>query len=398
MMESLYSYQNQLLASTEFFFRRSFIDSVEWNDRLIGIVGARGAGKTTCLLQRLQDIGTSDLSNLYVTLDNLSNPYSTLIALAETFHSRGGKVLILDEIHKYPGWAGELKNIYDRFPRLKVIYSGSSTLKIRDEAVDLSRRAVVYQLQGLSFREYLEIIIKCSLPKISLHELLNDHIGFSIRLIKDLKPLAYFKPYLKNGYFPFFLQSEKTYLFKLQAIINYILESEIPGIINIEYRNIQKMKRALQYIAANLPYQPNISKLAESIELNRNSLLTYLGLMERAGIITSLYQSGSFYGKLTKPGKILLHHPNLSFALNSGEANIGNLRECFFVNQLAHSHKVELAVKGDFMIDGKYLFEIGGKGKKGKQIAGMQEAFIVADDLETGFDNKIPLWLFGFLY
>jgi len=397
-MEELYRYQNQLLASTDFLFRRSFLDSVEWNERLIGIVGARGAGKTTCLLQRLQEIGTSDLTNLYVSLDNLANPFPTLLELADVFHGRGGKVLILDEIHKYSGWAAELKNMYDLFPRLKIVYSGSSILKIRDEAVDLSRRAVVYHLQGLSFREYLEIVAKCSLPMTSLDALINDHMGFSIRLIKELKPLAYFKPYLKNGYFPFFLQSEKTYLFKLQGIINYILESEIPGFFNIEYRSIQKMKRALQYISANLPYQPNISKLSESIELNRNSLLIYLSFMESAGIITSLYHSGSFYGKLSKPGKILLHHPNLSFALNPGEANYGNLRECFFVNQVAHSHKVELAGKGDFLVDEKYLFEIGGKGKTRKQVAGQENAYIVADDLETGFENKIPLWLFGFLY
>jgi len=338
------------------------------------------------------------ISRPYVSLDNLANPFPTLLDLAEAFHNRGGKVLILDEIHKYSGWAAELKNIYDRFPRLKIIYSGSSILRIKDEAVDLSRRAVVYQLQGLSFREYLEIVENCSLPKTSLEELMHDHVGFSIRLVKELKPLAHFKTYLKNGYFPFFLQSETTYLFKLQAIINYILESEIPGFFHIEYRSIQKMKRALQYISANLPYQPNISKLSESVELNRNSLLIYLGLMEKAGIITSLYHSGSFYGKLSKPGKILLHHPNLSFALNPGEANYGNLRECFFVNQVAHAHKVELALKGDFLIDEKYLFEIGGKGKTGKQIAGNRDSFLVADDLETGFENKIPLWLFGFLY
>lgn len=397
-MEALYKYQHQLLASTDFLFRRSFLDTVEWNERLIGVVGARGAGKTTCLLQHLQEIGADDPSNLYVTLDNLSNPFPNLLELAETFHKRGGKTLFLDEIHKYPGWAAELKNIYDQFPGLKVIYSGSSILKIIDEGVDLSRRAVVYHLQGLSFREYIEIVENRSLPQIELDTLLAEHINISITLIKELKPLAHFSSYLKYGFYPFFLPSEKTYLFKLQAVINYILESEIPGFFNLEYRNVQKMKRALQYIAANLPYQPNITRLSESIELNRNSLLQYLGYMENAGIITCLYHAGSFYGKLSKPGKILLHHPNLAHALNSGEVNSGNLRETFFVSQIGWEHQVELAAKGDFLIDEKYHFEIGGKGKTGKQIAGEKNAYIVADDIETGFENKIPLWLFGFLY
>lgn len=263
-MESLYRYQNQLLASTDFLFRRSFLDQVEWNERLIGVVGARGAGKTTCLLQHLMELDASDMSHLYVSLDNLSNPFPNILKLAETFHLRGGKVLILDEIHKYPGWAAELKNIYDQFPRLKIIYSGFSILKIIDEGVDLSRRAVVYHLKGLSFREYLEIVEKRSFPKFSLDELLSDHRMISLALLKNLKPFARLSSYVKNGFYPFFLQSERTYQFKLQAIVNYILESEIPGFFNVEYRNVHKMKRALRYIAANLPHQPNITKLSEA--------------------------------------------------------------------------------------------------------------------------------------
>jgi len=397
-MDTLYQYQNQLITSTEFLFRRGFLDKIEWKERLVGLLGARGVGKTTCLLQHLTENGLPDKSRLYVTLDNLSNPYPTLVSLAETFYRQGGKQLIVDEIHKYPGWASELKNIYDLFPGLKVVFSGSSILKLLDEGVDLSRRAVFYHLYGLSFREYLEIQTGKRLPYFSLNEILKDHETIAFSLIKNLKPLQYFSDYLKWGYFPFFLQSQTTYHYKLQGIISYVIENEIPAISNLDIRNIQKIKRALQIISANVPFQPNITKLSEALELNRNTLLQYLGLLEKTGIIVSLYSSGSFYGKLTKPGKILLNHPNLSFALSTGEVNPGSVREGFFVNQLISNHKVELADKADFLVDNSFTFEIGGKGKSKRQITGTKTGFVVADDIEHGFENKIPLWLFGFLY
>jgi uncharacterized protein len=397
-MERLYQYQNQLITSTEFLFRRGFLDKIEWNERLIGLLGARGVGKTTCLLQYLTENGLPDKSRLYVTLDNLSNPYPTLVSLAETFYRQGGKQLIVDEIHKYPGWASELKNIYDLLPGLKVVFSGSSILKLLDEGVDLSRRAVLYHLYGLSFREYLEIQTGKKLPYFSLNEILKDHETIAVSLIKNLKPLQYFSDYLRGGYFPFFLQSQTTYHYKLQGIINCVIENEIPAISNLDIRNIQKIKRALQIIAANVPFQPNITKLSEALELNRNTLLQYLGLLEKTGIIVSLYSSGSFYGKLTKPGKILLSHPNLSFALSSVEVNPGSVREGFFVNQLIINHKVELAAKADFLVDNSLTFEIGGKGKSKRQITETKSGFVIADDIEHGFENKIPLWLFGFLY
>jgi uncharacterized protein len=397
-MNELYQYQNQLIASTEFLFRRGFIDKIEWNERLVGLLGPRGVGKTTCLLQHLTENGQPDKSRLYVTLDNLSNPFPTLLSLAETFYRQGGKQLIVDEIHKYPGWAAELKNIYDLYPGLKVVFSGSSILKLLDEGVDLSRRAVLYHLYGLSFREFLEIQTKQKLPYFTLNEILKDHESIALSLIKNLKPLQYFSDYLKWGFFPFYLQSQATYRFKLQGTINYVIENEIPAISNLDIRNIQKIKKALQIIAASVPFQPNITKLSEALELNRNTLLQYLGLLEKTGIILSLFSSGSFYGKLTKPGKILLSHPNLSYSLSTGEINPGSVREGFFVNQLITNHKVELAAKADFLVDNSFTFEIGGKGKSKKQISGTSLSFLVADDIELGFQNKVPLWLFGFLY
>ena len=397
-MDTLYRYQNQLIASTDFLFRRPLVDQIEWNERLIGLVGSRGVGKTTCLLQHLSDQPNPDKTRLYVTLDNLSNPYPTLILLAEKFVSLGGKELIIDEIHKYPNWAAEIKNIYDLFPRLKVVFSGSSTLKLMDSEVDLSRRAVFYQLQGLSFREFLQIQTKKVFPAFSLPDILKKHEMISWSVAKEVKPLQYFSDYLKWGYFPFYLQSTSTYPFKLQGIINYILESEIPALSNLDFRNILKMKRALQIIAENVPYQPNITQLSAALELNRNTLLQYLSYLEKTEIITSLYNAGSFYGKLTKPGKILIRHPNISFALAQGEVNRGSIREGFFVNQLIIGHKIELAEKADFFVDDKYLFEIGGKSKTRKQIVRSSEGYIIKDDIETSEKECIPLWLFGFLY
>ncbi|MBL7111894.1 MAG: ATP-binding protein [Bacteroidales bacterium] len=397
-METLYNYQNQLIASTEFSFRRLVIDTIEWNERLVGLLGPRGVGKTTCLLQRLMDEPYPDQTRLYVSLDNLANPYPTLLALAETFYRQGGKLLILDEIHKYPGWAAEIKNIYDLYPELRVVFSGSSILKLMYQGVDLSRRAVIYYLHGLSFREFLQIQTGKKFPSCDLDKILKDHVSVALSIVKEIKPLQYFPDYLTWGYYPFFLQGTSTYPLKLQAIINYILETEIPAISNLDIRNIQKIKRALQIIAEHVPYQPNITKLSSSLELNRNTLLQYLVFLEQTGIITSLYHTGSFYGKLTKPGKILLHHPNHSFTLSSGEVNKGSIREGFFVNQLSVGHKVEMAMKGDFLIDERYTFEIGGKGKTRKQIVTASPGYLVSDDIEVGFKNKIPLWLFGFLY
>jgi uncharacterized protein len=397
-MESLYKYQNQLLAATDFLFRRDLIDQIDWKERLIGLVGPRGVGKTTCLLQFLSEQKFTGKASLYVSLDNLANPYKSLLELAEQFAKQGGKQLIIDEIHKYPDWAAELKNIYDLYPGLKVVFSGSSILQLHSGGTDLSRRAVLYHLNGLSFREYLQIALKREFPVIGLNEIIKDHEKVSFDLCKKFKPFEYFGDYLNFGYFPFFLQSVNSYHLKLEGVINFIIENEIPVLSSIDSRNIQKIKKMLQIIAVNVPFQPNITRLSESLDMNRNTLLQYLTFLEKTGIIISLYHSGSFYGKLTKPGKILLNHPNFAFTLATGDVNQGSIRESFFVNQVRGNHKIELAEKGDFISDDNLIFEIGGKGKTRKQIAGIKNSFLVMDDIEQGFENKIPLWLFGFLY
>jgi predicted AAA+ superfamily ATPase len=397
-MEILYLYQDQLIRASEFSFRRNFLDQIEWNERLIGLIGAKGVGKTTILLQHLMESTTSRDETLYVTIDNVSMAVESLFSLAENFFKVGGKRLYIDEIHKYPNWALELKNIYDLLPKLKVVFSGSSMIKILSEGADLSRRAVLYHLSGLSYREFLQIILSQEFPAFPLLEILNNHVQIARELSTKFKPLQFFNRYLKTGYYPFFLQSESTYEMKLNSTINYILENEIAGILRSDLRTNRKFKRLLQIIASNVPFQPNITKLAEALELNRNTLLNYLNLLDTAEITHSIFSSGSFYGKLSKPEKILLSHPNLSYCLNGSVQNQGSIRESFFVNQLKTKQTVEISAKADFLVDGKFTFEIGGQGKSSRQISGIPESYLVVDDIEVGYKNKIPLWLFGFLY
>jgi len=397
-MERLYLFQEQLIRATSFLFRRDFIDQIEWNERLIGLIGARGVGKTTLILQHLTENTESKEETLYITIDNLVMPIESLFTFAEEFYKSGGKRLYIDEIHKFPNWAIELKNIYDLIPGLKVVFSGSSILKILDDKTDLSRRAVIYSIPGLSFREFLQIKLSIELPVYNLEKILNSHESIASSLVRSFQPLALYNQYMKFGHYPYFLQSENTYGIKLNSTINYVLENEISTFLRADLRTTQKLKRLLFIIAASVPFQPNISKLAHALELNRTTLLSYLSLLDTADIIHSLFNSGSFYGKLSKPGKILLLHPNVAFCMNPQNINQGSLRESFIVNQLKYNHKVELSNVADFLIDEKITFEIGGKGKTRRQIKNVPESYIIADDLETGFKNKIPMWLFGFLY
>jgi hypothetical protein len=397
-MDELYLFQEQLIRASNFLFRRDFIDEIEWSDRLIGLVGARGVGKTTIMLQHLKENSASREVTLYLTADNLAMPLDSLFTLAESFYKLGGKRLYIDEIHKYPQWALELKNIYDLIPSLQVVFSGSSMLKILGGETDLSRRAVIYQVPGLSYREYLQIKLSLELPRFTLIQIITDHESISSQLAERFKPLQHLSSYLKFGYYPFFLESENSYSIKLNSTINYILENEISGILRSDIKTIQKFKRLLHIIAASVPFQPNIKKLAESLDLNRNTLLSYLNLLNVAEITHSIYSSGSFYGKLSKPEKILLYHPNLAYCLNAVTQNQGSIRESFVVNQLKLNHKIEISTKADFLIEDKYMFEVGGKGKSTRQISGIPESYVIADDLEIGYRNTIPMWLIGFLY
>jgi hypothetical protein len=378
-------------------FQRSLSSEIDWNDRLIGIKGARGAGKTTLLLQHARQSLPGDDKTLYVSLDDLYFTENRLYDLADGFLKQGGRYLLLDEVHRYSNWSQELKNIYDDFADLKIIFTGSSIIHLDRAKGDLSRRAVLYELPGLSFREFLQVTTMYNFGKITLEELVQHHVELARLVVAKLHPLEHFKKYLRYGYYPYFLENERSYPQKLAETISLALTSDLPAIHSITYASIEKIRLLLHIIAESVPFKPNISKLSEHIGVTRNSVGDFLRYLEDLRIIRGLYPTGQGMPLLQKPEKIYLHHPNLIYSLSSDKAETGNLRESFFVNQAGAALPVAYSQDSDFTI-GKYTFEVGGKNKTSSQIKHLESAFIAADDIEIGYDQRIPLWLFGFFY
>jgi predicted AAA+ superfamily ATPase len=379
-------------------FTRYLYDHIAWNNRLIGIVGAKGVGKTTLMLQYVkQNFSNSDKA-LYASLDNLWFAQHSLLELADMFHSYGGTHLFLDEVHRYADWAREIKNIYDSYPALYVVFTGSSMLEIFQASVDFSRRIISYELKGLSFREFLKFDGKIDLPVFSLDEILKNHRMIANNIVAQIKILPQFKNYLEYGYYPYYKEDMLTYPVRVAKSINKTFDEDLPAIEPVEYATTVKLKKLLAVIAEMVPFQPNIASLSGNVELSRNILVKYLYLLDKAGLINCISGDKISLEKLSKPDKIYLENTNIISALAVGNANTGNVRETFFANQLRTKHTVNTAANGDFTIDRKFVFEIGGKNKSNSQIKNIENSYIAADDLETGFANKIPLWLFGFLY
>lgn len=380
-------------------FVRSLEADINWNARLIGIKGARGVGKTTLLLQHIKMKLSAALDRtLFVSLDSIWFTNNTLVALADDFVKRGGQYLFLDEVHRYPNWSQELKNIYDDYPGLKVVFTGSSLLEILNARADLSRRAVVYTMQGLSFREYLSIETKQNFEKLSLEHILNNHTDIVPLITSKVRPLQYFNGYLKQGYYPFYKEELDLYVPRLEEVINMMLELELPLLRGLDLVYVPKIKQLLLIIAESVPFVPNVSKLSEKMGISRSTLLLYLHYLAEIGLTINLFKESGGISMLQKPLKVYLENSNLMYVLARQTSNTGNVRETFFANQLIYQNNIRYSEKGDFLVNEKYVFEIGGKDKSSKQLQGMENAFIVADDIEYGFQNKIPLWLFGFLY
>jgi len=397
MQQLLEKYQKKLLY-TNTDFVRGLYQKIDWNSRLIGIKGQRGVGKTTLLLQRLKLNPALAKTALYVSLDNFWFTQNNLLDLADDFVKNGGTHLFLDEVHKYPNWSITLKNLYDDYPELNIVFTASSLLEILNSAADLSRRAVVYTLQGLSYREFLEYELKLKFPVISsVQQLVEEHQTLALKVCEATKPLQHFKTYLQYGYFPFYKESINTN--KIEEITRLILEIELPQLRGVEVGLIYKLKQLLSIIAESVPYTPNISKLSEKIGVNRNTLATYLNYLDEAQLTKNLYRDANGVSLLQKPAKIYLENTNLIQVFsNDNQGNVGNIRETFFINQLAESNLVEFTEKGDFSINRKYIFEVGGKNKTVHQISDVADAFVAADDIEIGSRQTIPLYLFGFLY
>jgi predicted AAA+ superfamily ATPase len=398
-MESLVSKFYSKLGATSTDFVRDTMYQVNWNARLIGLKGARGIGKTTLLLQYIKLHLSDQLDKtLYVSLDALWFNTNSLMDLVDEFSKKGGKYLFIDEVHKLQGWPQVLKNIYDENPHLNIVFTGSSLLEILNARADLSRRAVVYEMQGFSFREYLSIESGINFEILSLEQILNNHLQEAQKINQKIKPFQYFETYLKQGYYPFYREQPDLYEIRLGEVINMILEIELPQLRGVELAYISKVKQLLVIIAESVPFMPNVSKLSEKININRATLLSYLHYLSEIGLTHNLFKDSYGISRLQKPAKIYLENTNLIYLLAQQNANVGNVRETFFINQLNYKHSVTYAEQTDFKIDDIYYFEIGGKNKTNKQIATLENSYIVADDIEYGYQNKIPLWLFGFMY
>ena len=397
-MDTLIEKSYQKVRDIDTRFIRSIMNKIDWDDRLIGIRGARGTGKTTLLLQRIKKFLGNTCETLYVSLDNLWFAEHNLLHLVDFFVKRGGKYLFLDEVHKYPKWSQAVKNIYDDFPALKVVFTGSSLLEILNARADLSRRAIVYDIQGLSYREFLNITQKTDFQTLPLSDILTNHKEISDKILLKVKPLQFFNDYLQHGYYPFFTEGIVRFPYRLEEVVNMILEVELPLLRKVEPAYILKIKQLLQIISESVPFIPNIDNLSKRIGIHRNTLLSYLCYLRETRLTNHLHKDISGINRLQKPEKIYLENSNLAYALAENNTDIGNMRETFFLNQLSYNHAVEYSNSGDFLVDKKFLFEIGGRSKTGKQIKGASNAYIVADNIEYGFDKKIPLWLFGMLY
>ena len=394
-MNELISYSKKKIANTSNVFKRYLFEEIDTERQLIGIKGARGSGKTTLLLQLLKDKNKSEV--LYVSLDNLYFTNNTLYDLASEFSKRGGKYLYIDEVHKYPNWSQEIKNIYDSIEDLKLVFTSSSALEINKGKYDLSRRAVVFDLVGLSYREFLEFKYSIKLPTISFVDIISKHEDVVELYLNDIKPLKYFEEYLESGYYPFFKKEGKFYHQQLAQTINLVIETDLPAIYNVDYNTVLKLKKILFLLGGMVPYIPNLNKLAQQVGTTRDSLLKYLHLLHNAHILKWLGRDSYGINFMNKPEKLYLDNTNIAFALTR-HADLGTLRETFFLNQVSVVSTVTYPEVGDFMVDGEYLVEVGGKNKDYKQIAGINKSFIAADNMEYGNGNKIPLWLFGFLY
>ena len=396
MLEKLFEKSNKILKLQNYSYKRYFYYSINFNDKMVGILGSRGVGKTTVIIQYLNSLEVSKSKKLYFSADSIITSSLSLYEIADEFCKSGGEVLAIDEIHKYKDFEKELKEIYD-FLDLKVIFSGSSALQLEHKKADLSRRAVLYRVQGLSFREFLELKLARKFQSYTLEEILENHVDIADDIISILKPFEYFKEYLQYGYFPYYFENKETYSIKLEETVNTVIESDLPIVFSIEPQNIQKLKQLVNLICTSKPYELNISSLSKKIGINRNTLYQYIYYLTMGNIFMALKGKAKGDTIFSKPQKLYLNNPNLSFTYCQSN-EVGTIREQFFLNMLSQKYTLLYPKRGDFLVDEIYTFEVGGKNKGFEQIKDLANAFVVADDIEIGFKNKIPLWLFGFLY
>ena len=405
-MEILFEISNRRVSAVSEQFQRSLKKQINWHSRLVEIRGSRGVGKTTLLLQQVKKKHMArPQEGLYVSLDDAYFYEQSLVDFADQYVKYGGTHLYLDEVHKYPvkkkgmDWSRELKIIYDRYPELQIVFTGSSILELYRGEGDLSRRRSTYIMSGLSFREYLIYHNVIEIESIELSEILADHIHFAREISSKVKILKHFKDYLQYGYYPFYKEDPDHYYLRIKDVISLILEGDIPASVDIHFDSIFKLKRLLGAIATSSPYTPNLVQLRADLQISdQRTLIKYLEYLEKAELLNALQKDATGNRILRKPDRLYLNNSNLMYALSLNRVVKGNVRETFFLNQLRYKHQVTYPNSGDFRVNDQYIFEVGGKGKDSRQIKDVESGFIAADDIELGIGNKIPLWLFGFLY
>ncbi len=400
-METLIKRHLNRMQTVNLDFVRNIMDEIDWNERLLMIKGQRGVGKTTLMTQRIMQVfgPTNTTDVLYVSLDNIYFGTHRLLDFIEQFHAQGGKYLFLDEVHKYKGWSLEIKNAYDEFTDMHFVLSGSSLVNLSDGEADLSRRCITYTMLGLSFREYLRMFHQKDFRKRTLQEILTNGNSICAEVNAQLRPLPLFSEYLRYGYYPFLKEGQSNYYVRIENVVNNTIEVELPQLRKLDVGNIRKVKSLLGILSSNVPFALDTVKLATMAEISRTTLLNYLQILSEARLIQLLYSDATNVKRLQKPDKIYLENPNMLYALATTQVNEGTEREVFFINQLSSSHVVEYSkTSADFTIDHQYTVEVGGRSKDGKQIAGVAKGYIASADEEYVLGNKIPLWLFGFLY
>ena len=396
-MDVLVEFQENLLRSVTNDFRRYLHNRINWNERMIGIKGPRGAGKTTLILQHLKyDLGMPS-NALYITADHTWFYNHTLLDTANDWYKQGGKILFIDEVHKYPNWSVELKNIYDGLPEMQVVFSASSALDIYRGEADLSRRVISYSLAGLSFREFLLFTNKLSFDSLKIEDIIQDHRSLSRSITNGFRPIPTFQNYLQVGYLPIIAEGEDSYLLKLNQVINTIVDTDLAYIATYNSGTATKVKKLLGVIAESVPFKPNIAALARKLDLSRDSVYQYIYQLRDAKLLNTLSSDGKGVSVLQKPDKIFLENTNFAFALKNNP-DTGNLRETFVLNQLLNAGlPVSSPSDGDFKVN-ELTIEVGGKNKNTSQVKHLDNYLVAADDIEIGNGNKVPIWLFGFLY
>lgn len=405
-MQEIFNYSNSIIQKVDLDFKRHLFSVINWDSRLIEILGSRGVGKTTLMLQKAKLLNAVEPNQaIYLSLDDKLMYKNSIVDLADELVKYGVQYLFLDEVHKYPpklkgyDWSAEIKNTYDRFPGLRIVYSGSSVLKIYKGHGDLSRRKSSYRLPGLSFREYLVLNGIINYKNLTINDLVACHQDISNEITGRIKIIPHFKEYLKTGYFPFYNEDPASYYDRLNSILNVIIETDIPAVSEITFETSLKLKKLLAVISSTVPYVPNLLNLRRELFISdQRTLLRYLNFLEKAEVINTLSQKASGNKILQKPDKIYLGNTNYIYGLNMSGDEPGTIRETFFGSQVGVGHELKLPSTGDFLVNDKYTFEIGGKSKSTQQIKDLKNAWLVLDDIENGVFNRLPLWLFGFLY